>query len=218
MDDIVRVNDTWVKCHTCPKLLPEVEAVHGRWCRECFPREKRLADKEIIKAQQKALTKASTKLATALSKCADTAAVSPRIFEAFYDAIGGVDEYGRMLAKDFQKARGVGLTPEEQEDYAFNSSTLARWHDILLRFRMKEDERTTTDISSVSPEDLEAIVRQVSLDMILECDDIREAVISAAVKKNPSIACQIAEKTKVLETEATTVEPVDDDTSDLEYE
>lgn len=212
----IHVGDGLVKCLYCARIAKPDLIFKDGMCRGCYARERRLANKEIIRSQQKSIAKATNKLAAALAKAGNSSAVSPQILEAFYSVIGGPAEYGRMLATDFQKSRGVGLTEYESMEFSYNASTVARWHDILIRYRQKEDDRLTTDISSISQEDLEATVRQVALDMILEDDDIREAVLDAALKKRPDIAKELASKSNLITFEKSGDKDIEEE--DLEYE
>jgi len=181
------------KCITCPKLLPVEDLKRGLYCNGCHAREVRMAKQEVAKIEAKALAKASTKLADALAKAKDTSAITPEILQTFYDMAGGPTGYAKMLFKDFQKSRGEGLSEYEKETWAFNASTLARWHEIIMKIQQKEDERNSTDLSSVSPEDIEATVKQVALDMFMSDQTIREAVIQMACRQNPELVTELAD-------------------------
>lgn len=170
-----------------------------------------MAKQEIAKIDKRAVARASTKLADALARAKDTSAITPEILEEFYKRVGGPAGYAAKLADDFQKSRGVGLSDDELETWTFNASTLARWHEIILKLQQKEDERNSTDLSSVSPEDIEATVKQVALDLMLNDEVISDAVIQLAVRRNPALLTQLAD-------EAGKVALPKGDEDDIEYE
>lgn len=178
------------KCLGCPDFFREDEIIKG-YCRGCYARELRMAKSEVAKIETRAAARATTKLASALAKAKDTASFTPEILDSFYKEVGGPEGYGKKLAADFQKSRGVGLDEDELDSWEFNAGTLARWHDIILKIQQKEDERNTADISSISQEDLEATVKQVAIDLMLSDDDIRESVVRLVAKKNPELIQQI---------------------------
>lgn len=207
------VGDGMYKCELCDKVLPESKLNSAAQCRDCAARRGRKTQKEALRAQQRAVQKATHKLATALSKAKDTAAVTPSILESFFENVGGPQSFGKKLAEDFMMSRGEGLTPEQLEGWSYNAQTMARWYDIIMKIQGKEDERNTTDISSISEEDLEATVKQVAGEMLLNDPDIRVAVLKVAAKKDPAVLAELADELNAL---TFPKEPVID--SQLEYE
>src|SRR5690606_28947148 len=73
----------------------------------------------------------------------------PKVFHSFFSAVGGEEEFGQRMAKEFDKAHGIGLSPEEAEEFHVSPKLKMQWYELLSRHIAKNDESMSLDIGSL---------------------------------------------------------------------
>lgn len=145
-----------------------------------------MAEKEenssiTARSNSKVVTKAATKLLSSLKEKGKDGQVMPVVMNRFFSALGGPEAYADLMATDFQKARGIGLTPTEEETYIPSMSLIKDWYDLVARVQKQADSDKQLDVGSLEESDLESILTNVALKAVKEDTSLQMAVITQAI-------------------------------------
>ena len=153
-------------------------------CNDSFSTEsKRIVSNAENRVVSKA-TKASAQFLAAMHAQGKTGAAMPRVFDRFWEEIGGEDEFGRMMGVEFKKSLGDGLTPDEAEVYSPSPKLRKEWFELVARHASKNDEGRAVDVGSLEEADLDVILADVARKAITEDPDIRRVALWAAIKED----------------------------------
>lgn len=171
-----------IGCSVCGKT--HVELQRGL-CADCEKHTLAKSEGRIAKADGKALADLSRKLLTDAKSKKD--ASTPQILEAAVRELGGLDQVGYMIAAGWRKASG-NITAEEHALGAKPNANLEQKYAALVaQISMKEDERETRDVSSLTDEDLRNSLISLARDLLQENADFRRLAVLEGIRLEPSL-------------------------------
>lgn len=171
-------------CAQCSGVFEKTDLSRGL-CSGCITDMNQEATSQLKAADRRVLargTNAAAKLLSALHENGKGGRSVPTILEAFWREVGGQDKFGSLLAMEFQKARGEGLTQEEIETFDFSPKLVKDWFELMLRHIDRDDQTKTIDIGALEEADLQSVLVDVGRRAILEDAEIRRAVMWTAIR------------------------------------
>ena len=169
----------------------------------------------MARADDKALADVSRKVLAGLtdSKGEPT---SPQIFDAAVAELGGVNEFGKMLARSRRRASGDDLTPEEVDNGARSSPTLAfKYDELLTRLSLKNDEREEIEIANLSDDELLNTLKGLVLEVAKDSEDFRKVLLNAVLDKQPDLIHEAMNMADIPLLEAKAEEVTAEDVADI---
>jgi hypothetical protein len=178
------------------------------FCGECLVAEKSENKAIASRSESKAVTKAATKLLSELKNKGKDGQVMPVVMSTFFSELGGAESVAKIMAQEFNKTLGIGLSPDEEEVYTPNFYLRKDWIDLISRVQSKADVDKQLSVGDLEEADLEAILTNVSLkafrdDPTLQSAVIAQAVSNADLRRKIFEACIRADSslvTEILET------------------
>lgn len=198
-----RVDKQHSHCYRCNGVFRDAQLKSG-FCAECLVAEQKENVSIAARSESKVVTKAATKLLSSLKEKGKDGQVMPVVMNRFFSALGGPEAYADLMATDFQKARGIGLTPAEEETYTPSMNLVKDWYDLIARVQKQADTDKQLDVGSLEESDLEAILSNVALkafndDPSLQLAVISQATSNAAIRRQIFEACIRADSSLVTE-------------------
>ncbi len=197
----------------CHRLLPMEQRVQTpssrgleSWeCQDCWNRNQQSRESTQVMALMHQATRSIVKIATKGAHTKDEQAVSrriPKILDRFNEIIGGPDELARMLAEDFKRCRGQGMTKEERERWKPNQKVLADYYKLIFKTTSSMDDAIQDeDNGRMSEEDLQRTAAMVAMEMIQNSRDFRRAVIKLISKIDPALIAEYSRDVQPMEAE-----------------
>ncbi|MAT51124.1 MAG: hypothetical protein CMK32_08070 [Porticoccaceae bacterium] len=149
-------------------------------------------------SEQKALFDATRELSRKISNLSKNSAVAPEFFEEFQKELGGARGLGQLIAEDFKRMHGIGLSATEQKLFSPDEKTIQRYWQTLMVFMQQQDRHNAVDISSLSDKELQATLLQLAQELILENPGFRSQVIRIAVAQDRDLINELAMKAGLL--------------------
>lgn len=162
----------------------------------CYPCEvESHREREIIlaKADGQTLAKLARELTASLKASNKGEPTSPKILEAALQKLGthysrpGAEALGELISDQLLKATGQGLTPVERENWRHSPLVIHRFAELLTRLSVKNDERQSLDVSSLSEDDLLASLTALVMDMIENNAEYRRLAVMEGIRKQPDL-------------------------------
>lgn len=175
-----RVDKQHSHCYRCNTVFRDAQLKSG-FCAECLVAEKEENTSITARSNSKVVTKAATKLLSSLKEKGKDGQVMPVVMNRFFSALGGPEAYADLMATDFQKARGIGLTPTEEETYIPSMSLIKDWYDLVARVQKQADSDKQLDVGSLEESDLESILTNVALKAVKEDASLQMAIVTQAL-------------------------------------
>lgn len=174
------------------------------FCGECLVAEKEENRSIAARSESKVVAKAATKLLSELKNKGKDGQVMPVVMSTFFQELGGADAVAKVMAQEFNKTLGIGLSPDEEEVYAPNFYLRKDWIDLISRIQSKADVDKQLSVGDLEEADLEAILTNVALkafkdDQSLQLAVITQAVSNADLRKQIFNACIRADNSLVTE-------------------
>ena len=133
------------------------------------------------RADSRIKTKAATKLLAALKDKGKDGQSMPMVMSAFFNEIGGHEEFAKIMHSEFKKALGDGLTLAEKEFYEPSLNLRKDWFDLIARHAKAADADKQLDVGSLDESDLESILSSIALKAFHEDASLQTAVIAQAI-------------------------------------
>ena len=178
-----RIDSDHSHCKRCSNAFRNVCLTRG-YCEKCIPEAQKEQQKIIVRMENKAIgkaTKASAKFLSAMRAQGKEGKAMPQIFETFWDGVGGKEGFGRMMSEEFNRMHGIGLSPEEAENWNPSPKMKLQWYELISRHAAKNDESQSLDIGSLEEADLESILTDLAHKAMSSDVDIRRAALLSAI-------------------------------------
>ncbi len=198
-----RVDSQHSHCYRCNVVFRDAQLKSG-FCAECLVTEKEENTSIAARSNSKLVSKASAKLLSSLREKGKDGQVMPILMNAFFSKLGGTEAVGDIMAEEFLKTLGRGLSPEEAEVYSPNFNLRKDWFDLMARHQSKVDTDKQLDVGSLEESDLESILANIALKAFREDSSLQMAVITQAMsdadlRKQIFYACLRADRSLVNE-------------------
>lgn len=178
-----KIDNEHSHCTECSSAFRNVELIDGT-CEACIKKTSKKNGKILARSEKKTVTKAATKFLSAMQEQGKTGASMPKVFEGFWREIGGEDAFGQMMAEEFHKAHGRGLSPEEEELFCPSPKIVLSWYEMISRHAAKTDEGKSLDVGSLDESDLESILCDLAHKALKE-DEATRLVAVAKLAQDP---------------------------------
>jgi hypothetical protein len=227
-----KVDDWHSHCSMCGFVFRNPELTRGL-CKDCIVEHNEKANAVSIRAESRIKTRAATKLLAALKDKGKDGQSMPMVMSAFFQEIGGHDEFGKLMHTEFKKAMGHGLSVEEKEFYEPSLSLRKDWFDLVARHAKAADSDKQLDVGALDEADLESILSSIALRAFQEDLSLQTAVIAQAVfnqetrrtvfeaclKADPSLVTEILENGGlIIDAESSEVEKLPLENKEVEGE
>lgn len=184
-----KVDDQHRHCERCNVVFRNVQLVSG-YCKECLVSEAKEDKKILAKSQNKVVISAAAQVLARIKERGKDGASTPKVFNAFWSKLAesdgtgksGQDVFGEVMAEQFNKAMGVGMTLEEQELFEASPTLRLHWFDMLNRHSRAVDDGKELDVSSLEDSELEGILIKLANKALLEDKSVQESVLSMAMQ------------------------------------
>lgn len=177
-------------CGGCGKLTEKSDLKKGL-CIVCSGNAVSKARSKVERADERALANVARTLLQSISSAGKDEPVCPGIIEAALDELGGIEKFGRMIAKQIKVATGEdisALPPNAVARWKYAPQVAFKWSELLARLAVKHDERTTIDVASLSQEDLLSNLQPLAMDIIQNSPEYRALMYKMIVQIDPSLA------------------------------
>lgn len=187
-----RIDDKHSHCKHCGDAFRNVQLTRGV-CDQCLPAVATASKRIVSNAENRTVskaTKASAQFMSAMQAQGKSGASMPKVFERFWQEIGGEGEFGRLMYLEFQKARGEGLSPDEMETWEPSPKLKLQWFELIARHISKNDEGKTLDIGALEESDLESILADLAEKALRTDASIRQTALLACIRDSKSFRRQ----------------------------
>lgn len=175
-----RVDKYHSHCHRCNIVFRDAQLTNG-YCSECIMAEKEDNISIAKRSESKVVTKAATKLLSSLKEKGKDGQVMPVLMNTFFNELGGPDGVAKIMVEEFQKTRGINLSPDEAEVYEPNLTLRMHWIELISRIQGKVDVDKQLSVADLQEEDLESILSNIAIKVLLEDQAMQDVVISQAI-------------------------------------
>ncbi len=205
-------------CVRCFVPYPREDLVRDK-CPNCRAALRAVARQELMASDNRAIAAASRSLLNHIKKLGDDTAIMPEVAQSFLTSLSptgdfkdGMKELGKCLNQDFQKARGYGLTEDEERVYERKESAIVKYYSLIEAMLRNLDQNKQIDVSSLTDEDLSAALSQVAVQYMQTDPEFRRLVISQAIAATPDMRQEVMELggQRVIEEADSAPLPVDD--------
>ncbi len=211
-------------CVRCFVPYPREDLVRDK-CPNCRAALRAVARQELMASDNRAIAAASRSLLNHIKKLGDDTAIMPEVAQSFLTSLSptgdfkdGMKELGKCLNQDFQKARGYGLTEDEERVYERKEGSIVRYYQLIEAMLRNLDQNKQIDVSSLTDEDLSAALSQVAVQYMQTDPEFRRLVISQAIAATPDMRQEVMELGGQRVIEEAESAPVEQPEEDLEYD
>lgn len=186
-----RVDKNYSHCAECMKVFRNIMLTDGV-CDNCFGIVEERSIRAIRRMESKVVskaTKASAEFLASMKEQGKDGKSMPRILDSLWKVLqepglSGEEAFGRQLGEEYNKSRGIGLSPDEAANYEPSQKLRQGWFELILRYSQKVDEGKSLDIGSLDESELEAILTDVAIKAATTDNNIAEKVVSAYIEKD----------------------------------
>jgi hypothetical protein len=158
--------------------------VKGGLCRGCKIDRYDRRENIMTKATTRLVQSAAAEFMAQIRNQSKEGAAMPRIMDRFYEAIGGMDRVGDMLAEDFMKARGA----DGNSNFEYNAKVALAYFELICRHQAKIDEGRQLDVSGLDEDSLNAVIAGVAEKWIANNPEYRKEMFKKIIQSDRELA------------------------------
>lgn len=143
-------------------------------------------------SDQRQTAQFSRELISRIKRAGSDQQVLDQVFAKFIDLVGGPASLAENLKEDFDKVRGVNLTPKEEMMFERKDSVIVKYWQMILSLQEKLDDRNNVDASGLTDEDLKATLATLAAQMMQEDPEFRQQVFGNIALQRAPIDVEVA--------------------------
>lgn len=176
------------RCLGCINVLAIEDLRDGR-CPVCHGEWLNKREVILARADERALSKAAREILLGVSQAGKGEPKSPEFIEAAMEKLGGVKEYAAIVVEDYQRARGCDKDgkPLTKVGVKTNPQISFKYSELLARIMLRNDERETLEVSSLSDKDLIDTLRALITDLVQNDPAYRELIVMECLRIQPDL-------------------------------
>jgi|GEM_PF-2954696 len=174
------------RCLGCITVLAIDELRDGR-CPLCHGKWLDNRESILAKADERALSKAAREILLGVSQAGRGEPQSPEFISAAMAKLGGVHQFAGMVVDDYHRSRGCSPDGQPLQGVKTSPQMSFKIAELLARIMLKNDERESLEVGSLSDKDLVDTLRALITDLVQNDPAYRELIVMECLRIQPDL-------------------------------